>query len=26
MRYPEPPADIESYHKKLLEMTLSKEG
>ena len=26
MSYPEPPADIEGYHKKLLEMTLSKEG
>ena len=26
MSYPEPPADLEGYHKKLLEMTLSKEG
>ena len=26
MSFPEPPADIEGYHKKLLEMTLSKEG
>ena len=26
MKYPEPPADVESYHKKLLEMTLSDEG
>jgi len=26
MGYPEPPADLEGYHKKLLEMTLSKEG
>ena len=26
MSYPEPSADLEGYHKKLLEMTLSKEG
>ncbi len=26
MSYPEPPADLEGYHKKLLEMTLSQEG
>jgi len=26
MSYPEPPADLEGYHKKLLEITLSKEG
>jgi len=26
MSYPKPPADLEGYHKKLLEMTLSQEG